>query len=484
MLEYISDPALWAQQHFGENQLGDKRRTNRVISLSQAMASNPGFSLPKLCPTSYDLTASYDLFQCRQITPCGIQQTHRKLVSEEIATSGTYIFPQDTTTCSWSGKKPIPELGPIGNAQPGLQGFMAHSVIAARWPGLPDVDEEFHRPSLEIIGLAHQQFIVRPPKTHSGETKRELYSRPRESAIWPAASASLGPAPEGVRWVRVCDREADIYEFMISCDDLGHGYVIRAMADRIVLDPETEQPLGSLFAVARQGKLLGHFQLSLRARPGCPARVARLNVHCCRVRLRSPQRPMRGAGRLPSILCTVLWVSEQNPPEHVKEPLEWVLLCDTEVESFEQALECVMQYSSRWICEEFHKALKTGLGLERLQLEHGHNLINAAALMSVVALRSIDLRERVRLMGHAPAEKSGLSELELAVLGVKFPDREIKTVRDVALAIGRLGGHLNRRGDGMPGWQTLMAGLVRLQTLVEGVRLSKLLTEKSGGTGG
>jgi hypothetical protein len=480
-LEYGLDSARWAQQHFGEIQLGDKRRTKRVVALTQSMATTPGASLPKLCPTAYDLTAAYDLFQCRQVTPCGIQQHHRKLVSEEIAKPGVYIFPEDTTTCSWSGKKAIPGLGPISNAQWGLQGFMAHNVIGAQWPGLPGVGEPVHRPSLRIIGLVHQQFIVRPPQTHSGETKRELYSRQRESAIWSAASASLGPAPEGVRWVRVCDREADIYEFLISCQDLGHGFVVRAMADRGVLDPESGQPVGRLFGVARQGKLLGEFELSLRSRPGSPARVARLSVHCRQVSLRSPQRPCREPGRLPSIPCTVLWVIEQNPPEHVKEPLEWILLCDGQVETFEQALECVMQYASRWLTEEFHKALKTGLGLERLQLEHGRKLINAAAMMSVVALRLIDFRERVRLMSHAPAEESGLSELQLEVLRVKFADRQIKTVRDVALAIGRLGGHLNRKADGMPGWQTLMAGLTQLQCLVEGVNLSKLIAERGGG---
>jgi hypothetical protein len=35
-------------------------------------------------------------------------------------------------------------------------------------------------------------------------------------------------------------------------------------------------------------------------------------------------------------------------------------------------------------------------------------------------------------------------------------------VAEVALAIGRLGGHLNRAQDGLPGWQSLWQGMKKL----------------------
>ena len=38
-------------------------------------------------------------------------------------------------------------------------------------------------------------------------------------------------------------------------------------------------------------------------------------------------------------------------------------------------------------------------------------------------------------------------------------DRTRRTVREVALAIGRLGGHRKRTRDGLPGWQTLWHGM-------------------------
>lgn len=192
------------------------------------------------------------------------------------------------------------------------------------------------------------------------------------------------------------------------------------------------------------------------------------------VRLRAPQRPGAGAGTLPPIAGTAVRVWEAVPPRGAV-PLEWILLCDGPVSTFAQAHECALQYASRWLVEDFHKALKTGLGVERLQLETGQRLFAAAAMMSVVALRLVGLREQVRHHPQRPAAAAGLDALTLTVLR-STAQRSIQTVEDVALAIGRLGGHLNRKRDGPPGWQTLWRGMQKLALLVEGVRLSRKLS--------
>jgi hypothetical protein len=124
--------------------------------------------------------------------------------------------------------------------------------------------------------------------------------------------------------------------------------------------------------------------------------------------------------------------------------------------------------------EKYHKAIKTGLGAERLQLESAARLFAAIAIMSVVAFRLLELRERLRIHPEAEADQAGLSRLELEVLR-ESSGRTLRTVREVALAIGRLGGHLNRTRDGLPGWQTLWHGMNTLHVLVEGVLLAQRL---------
>jgi hypothetical protein len=53
--------------------------------------------------------------------------------------------------------------------------------------------------------------------------------------------------------------------------------------------------------------------------------------------------------------------------------------------------------------------------------------------------------------------------------------RKIENVRDAVLALGKLGGHLNRKRDGMPGWITLWRGWFQSHPLVEWVWLAHKL---------
>jgi hypothetical protein len=160
------------------------------------------------------------------------------------------------------------------------------------------------------------------------------------------------------------------------------------------------------------------------------------------------------------------------------EPLEWLLLSDAPATTAADALTLVQQYATRWVIEEYHKVLKTGLGAERLQLEEATRLFAAIAVMSVVAVRLLDLKEWVRAAPEAPADVAGLTPLEQRLLSL-HAKRPLPTVRDVALALGRLGGHLNRTGDGLPGWRTLWRGIERLHAMADGAAL--VLEAKSFG---
>jgi hypothetical protein len=294
--------------------------------------------------------------------------------------------------------------------------------------------------------------------------------------LWERASQRLGPAPEreDVQWVKVCDRAGDIYDHLCHCQRQRQRFVIRATQDRVLVTAGGQRA-GKLFATARSSASLGAVELEIRARPGQAARTARLQVSVTPLLVRAPQVARQGPGTRPPVACTVVRVWEACPPAGTK-PLEWLLLTDLPAETFAQACEIAQIYATRWLEEEFHKALKTGMGVERLQLTTAHEWFAATALLSVAALRLIELRERVRQTPDAPAEAAGLSDLEVAVLRARS-GKPLLTVREVALALGRLGGHLNRKGDGLPGWITLWRGWQILQTLVDGVLLARKLTQ-------
>jgi hypothetical protein len=478
-----SSPADWAGHHFGECWLGHKARDKRLVSYATALAERPGMLMPQLFTKTYDIEATYELLRHPEVTPDRIQAAHRRLVKEELRTPGRFLLIEDTTFPSYSHRsEPVPGLGPIGGSEPGQQGFLLHSVLAVRAPLSAEPDAAGRRPPVTILGLIDQQYLIRSPRPEAASQQtvsRQRIERDRESNRWLDSSRRIGPAPADpdVRWVRVADREADIYEYLCECIIRDHGFLVRVNQDRVILDPADGKRLGLVFEHIANVEPLGGMYLDLRARPAhdgqkaTKARRAKLLVSCGPVRLRAPERPGQAAGTNEPIDCWFIRIWEPEPPEGV-ERLEWVLYSDEKVETLADALGGVMDYGTRFLIEEFHKGIKTGLKIEGLQLETAARLFAAIAVMSVVALRLLDLRELGRAAPEAPAELTGLEPVELEILSLAV-GRVLTTVANVLLALGRLGGHMNRPSDGMPGWITLWRGMKALRQLVKGAELER-----------
>ena len=115
-----SEPQQWTEKQFAEAKLTDVRRVARVKKSAETMAVHPGRSIPKLCDSPYAVKATYNLFKHEEATPDNIQAGHRVVVLQEMRQPGVYLFLEDTTELSWSGKQAIAGLGPIGNSAAGL----------------------------------------------------------------------------------------------------------------------------------------------------------------------------------------------------------------------------------------------------------------------------------------------------------------------------------------------------------------------------
>ena len=479
----FGEAQAWAHTHFGAVRLGDVRRSRRVVTLAAGWARQPGASIPRLSQgQAYASKAAYHVLAQARTTPEAVQAPHRALVSRQLQAPGTYLLVEDTTELSWpEAAERRAGLGPVGQGKAGSQGVLLHSLVAAAWPA-QDPDPAAKRPALPLLGLLDQQFHVRQPvpeaeKAHPHGGSRPRQGRVRESALWAQSLRAVGRPPAGTRWVVVADRGADIYEHLQQCRTQGLGFVVRAAQNRALVAGADKAPAGHLFDLARAQPSVGTFALALRGRPRQPARAVVLQVSFgAPLALRAPQRPGGATGKGAPVPASVVRVWEETGPDAAP-GLEWLLLCDQPITDFAQALACARQYASRWLIEDFHKALKTGLGAEKLQLQTAARLLAAVALLSVVALALVDLREKSRLEPDLPAEAAGLTPIELRVLRHQRR-RPLATVREVYLALAALGGHLGRKGDGPPGWQTLWLGRRSLRLLVEGVHLAAQLLEE------
>ena len=175
-------------------------------------------------------------------------------------------------------------------------------------------------------------------------------------------------------------------------------------------------------------------------------------------------------------------VREIDPPADV-DPLEWILLTDLSAEDLEEADRTVRWYARRPIIEELHKGMKTGCGVETLQFTTEAALQPAIALLSVVAVFLLSLRDA----GRDP-ERANRPAIQFVpgwyveVLSAwrHGESRMDWTVREFYLALGRLGGHQNRKGDGPPGWLVLWRGWDTLHAMLAGVAAMSRPSRREG----
>jgi hypothetical protein len=166
----------------------------------------------------------------------------------------------------------------------------------------------------------------------------------------------------------------------------------------------------------------------------------------------------------------VVEVKEGHAPEGVKEPLYWILLTSLPCSTKAEVQRVVGRYPARWWIEEYHKALKSGVGVEQSQLERGYRLESLIGVLAVVSVRllSTKMLARSRPESFEAAESFGPPLLELLEKKLGKP-KGGWTNANVMIATARLGGFIGRKSDGMPGWQTIWRGWQRLMWMAEGV---------------
>jgi hypothetical protein len=131
--------------------------------------------------------------------------------------------------------------------------------------------------------------------------------------------------------------------------------------------------------------------------------------------------------------------------------------------------------------EEFHKAQKTGCRIESLPFRSESALQPMIALLSVVAVMLLNLRQAARGADATDRLATEVVEpiYEEVLRGWRHKTAHAPlTVHEFYLALARLGGHMNRKADGFPGWLTLWRGWQKLQNLVAGVEIERRRLKK------
>jgi hypothetical protein len=450
----------WASHETRTTELGDKRLNRRLGRILEDLSASPGSSIPQASGTWAASKACYNFLGSKKVTAAGILASHQHSTIERIGQHRRILAVQDTSELDFTAHGKTSGLGYLHRKF--QQGIIFHTSLAVSTQG-------------EVLGVLAQQSWTRPNEDYGKKhQRRRRPTSEKETQRWlEMQQGAFCAASPDLQIIAVADREADFYEFFAAERPANAEVLLRVTHNRRV-EAETRYLRQTIEAAPEAGEML----VELGRSDGRPARQARLSIRYTHLRIHAPSNRKLPVGMPQSVEVSIVLASEVDPPADQK-PIEWLLLTSLPITTLEDAIACVGYYTRRWLIERFHYTLKSGCGIEQLQLESAERLQKALAVLSIVAWRLLWLLYHARVQPEASAEEF-LERHEWQILYVKEhrgkrPPSTPPTLQQAVLWIAKLGGFLARRGDGTPGIKTLWRGLRRLNDLAGAWKLAQSL---------
>jgi Transposase DNA-binding len=269
----------WSEEEFSNVNFGDERLNKRAIKLVEQLATQPQAFINQACEDWADAKAAYRFFDNEKVQPGEIIAAHRKRVEEGMRNQKVVLAIQDTTEFDYTAHPRTQGLGRIGDDRETAQGLFMHTTVAVTEEGLP-------------LGVLTQHIGVRDKQSRrqgqNNEHKRVAIEDKESAKCINALEHTLGSVPCGVQVGTICDREADIYEFLLLAEKLEAQYVVRASWDRRLMAEEKW-----LLEKLAKCRAAGEFEVEVAAKKQEPARRATVKVGFKQIKLRPPQRLKR-----------------------------------------------------------------------------------------------------------------------------------------------------------------------------------------------
>ena len=427
----------------GDLELGDARRTRRLIRLVEDLAAHPLGSIPVASGGWAETKAAYRLLDNPALEWRELLQVHTQRTRERMIGQPVVLCIQDSTELDFSTPPGIAGLGRLSyEAQPGMS---VHPTLVVT-------------PQGAALGVVDAWMWARAPKGKATVT---------ESLRWLEGDGivtELAEVTAGTRVVYVADREGAIRALMDDAARRGTpaDWLIRARHERkTALGDKRWARLGA-------SEPLGEIECTLPAAPGRPSRQVQQTLYRQRVTL--PAR--KGA---PPVAVTALLAREKYPPVGAN-AIAWRLLTNRSAVTLEDAVELIEWYRCRWLVEIFFRILKSGCRVEALQLATLERLERALVIYLMIAWRLLQVVTWGRDYPDLPCEVMFDPEAWQAawIVAKRGPPPETPpTLGEMVRLIARCGGFLGRKSEGQPGPKALWIGLQRVREWAIGIALAK-----------
>lgn len=472
--------ASWAAEEFAEVDLGDKRLDARLVTLCDRFSDAPESPINQACADWAETKAAYRFFQNDNVETGQILAAHCGKTARRASEHETVLALQDTSYFVYTSHPKTEGLGKMSlkkgkNVEKIYSnGLVVHTCLAVTTEGLP-------------LGLLDQKIFSRKLRTKKiGKAKPHdhLPIEEKESYRWLEALENTKTVMGDTRIVTVCDREADLYDFFKHSHQISAPVLVRANADRTINRNSryAEKGVEKLWERLRQEPETGSYTIDIQQRSKrkhCKereARTATVSVRFAPFTLNPPRNNVKHrTEQLPDIEMYAVYVLEEDPPDG-EESVEWMLLTNLPVMSYEDAYEKILWYGLRWRIEMYFKVLKSGFRVEACRLAHADRLARYLTVMSIVAWRLFMITLIARTNPVTPCS-AFLADHEWKILFLKANrnkaiPKKPPSIGDVVIWVAKLGGYLARKSDGPPGTITLWRGWKRLADLSEGWNLA------------
>lgn len=437
----------WITEEFKTLNLGDKRLDKRCRAIIAMRSESPGSSIPKASMgNKAEMKATYRFLDNDMVTAKGLMQPHIENTLARCQTIEYVIVAHDTTNINLHGS-PL-DLGHIDNGT--TNGVMMHSAMAISPSGLTQ-------------GLLYQKVWGRDRELHgqSNHSSRRPYKE-KESYKWEEGINDCIKNLGDKEAIHIGDREADIYETLSMKRPPSHHLLIRYCHSRTtvegqkVIEKLREQPEACRFTVP-----------VVRGENRSPESVV-LSIKFCKVEIKKPHGKKGENLQMTAVMAEEVSdndISVDGPKKEGK--ILWILYTDIQIENAEQARWIVLLYTFRWLIERFHFVLKSGCGVEKLQLRNSFEQIHRAlALLNIVAWRLMHLAYVARTNTEMSADDFLEKDEWEALCWWKHKTFEIQStppsIGEAVRWIAQLGGYIGRNNDGPPGTKTLWQGYLLL----------------------
>lgn len=433
--------------------LGDRRRDERFVKIIENIVRHPGSSIPQHNDRWYDTKATYEFFKNEDITLDAICSAIKEYGASQSDHSKVLVI-HDTSTISYNDLE-AEGLGYIDNAAG--KGVFCHSSIAATITGIP-------------LGLLNQRIWSRESSELGKSAKRKQKPfEQKESYKWYQGIESVNQLLGAeIQKIHIGDREADIYELFFNAPDEKADLLIRARHNR-------KTAAGSeLWQHISKQKAAAEAEIIIPDRSGKRKKKVQVQVRYKEVEILCPAHK---EGKVyESVVLTAIEIKQKG---NSKDGIHWKLLTTLPVNNAEEAKQCMRWYSYRWLIERFHYVLKSGCGIETLQLKKAQSLMKAVAVYSVAAFTIMQLTYQSRETPDADCglllKKRQWEVLYMLRFKTKKLPKQPPTLKEATKWIAQMGGYLARNSDGPPGLKAVWRGY---ELLLQSVALYEILKQK------